>query len=83
MKTGRKTHEPVIEEFYKNLLDIEDGNFSKVHLPHSSVFYAREAYFQKTGIWVSLDRMERAMYLEGMLDKKDVSQPERKRDWEV
>ena len=83
MKTGRKTHEPVIEDFYRYLLDTDDGNLSKVHLPHSSVFYAREAYYQKTGYWVTLDKMERCMYLEGMLDKRDVDQPERKRSWEV
>jgi hypothetical protein len=46
------------------------------------VFYVREAIFQRSGERYSLDRVERAMYLEGHLKKKDVFEPERKRDWE-
>jgi hypothetical protein len=29
-----------------------------------------------------LDRMERSMYLEGLLEARDVHEPKRVRDWE-
>jgi hypothetical protein len=72
----------VIEEFYKNLVSEDGRKAERVHIPRSDVFYVRRAYFESTGNWVSLDRMERAMYLEGMLQARDVLDPERKRDWE-
>ena len=53
-----------------------------IHIPRSDVFYVREKYFQDTGHWVSLDRMERSMYLEGHLFAHDVKDPNRKRNWE-
>ena len=72
----------VVEEFYKALADKNEGKMRRVHIPRSDVFYVREAIFQDTGVKYSLDRVERAMYLEGMLSKHDVFEPERKRDWE-
>ena len=72
----------VLEEFYKALADKDEGRLRRVHIPRSDVFYVREAIFQDTGIKYSLDRVERAMYLEGMLSKHDVFEPDRKRDWE-
>ena len=72
----------VIEEFYKALADNNEAKLRRVHIPHSSVFYAREAYHQHSGEWVSLDRIERAMFLEGMISRYDVLDPDRKRDWE-
>ena len=72
----------VLEEFYKALADGKERILKRVHIPHSSVFYAREAYLQYSGKWVSLDRMERSMYLEGMLDRFNVLDPDRKREWE-
>lgn len=71
----------VIEEFYKGLLKDEDSAM-RIHIPRSDVFYVRSAYFEATGNWESLDRIERSMYLEGMLSARDVFEPERKRDWE-
>lgn len=71
----------VIEEFYKNLLRGDDSA-ERVHIPRSDVFYIRRAYYEHSGHWVSLDRIERAMYLEGLLEARDVFEPERKRDWE-
>lgn len=71
----------VIEEFYKQLLKDEDSAM-RVHIPRSDVFYIRRAYYEDTGNWESLDRIERSMYLEGMLHARDVFEPERKRDWE-
>ena len=72
----------VIEEFYKALADKNEAKLRRVHIPRSDVFYVREAIYQDTGVRYSLDRVERAMYLEGMLSKHDVFEPERKRDWE-
>lgn len=72
----------VLEEFYKALADLDEKKMRRVHIPRSDVFYARAAYYNHTGHWVSLDRMERAMFLEGMLRRQDVLDPDRKRDWE-
>ena len=72
----------VLEEFYRALANGNERVLRRVHIPHSSVFYAREAYNQHSGKWVSLDRMERAMFLEGMISRYDVLDPDRKRDWE-
>ena len=72
----------VLEEFYKALASKDEGRLRRVHIPRSDVFYVREAIFQDTGVKYSLDRIERAMYLEGMLSKYDVFEPNRKRDWE-
>lgn len=72
----------VLEEFYLSLAKGDEKKLRRVHIPHSSVFYAREAYYQHSGEWISLDRMERCMYLEGMLQAYDVFEPEREREWE-
>ena len=72
----------VLEDFYNALANNNEKKLRRVHIPRSDVFYVRRAYFEKTGHCVSLDRMERAMYLEGMLRKSDVLDPNRKRDWE-
>ena len=68
----------MLEKFYNDLLK---GKIP--HIPRSDVFYVREALRQRTGVDYSLDRVERAMYLEGFLDKKDVLDPERTREWET
>ena len=72
----------VLEEFYKALADGDEGRLRRVHIPRSDVFYVREKIFQDTGTKYSLDRVERAMYLEGFLSASDVFQPRRKREWE-
>jgi hypothetical protein len=72
----------VLTNFYNALADKDEGRLKRVHIPRSDVFYVREAIFQRTGERYSLDRIERAMYLEGHLKKSDVFEPERKRDWE-
>ena len=72
----------VLKEFYKALADKNENRLRRVHIPRSDVFYVRRAYYESTGHWVSLDRMERSMYLEGFLCKQDVLDPDRKRDWE-
>lgn len=72
----------VLEEFYKALLSGDPDRAKRVHIPRSDVFYVRRAYFEATGNWETLDRIERCMYLEGHLSKHDIFEPERKRDWE-
>lgn len=72
----------VLEEFYLALASKDEGRLRRVHIPRSDVFYVREKIYQDTGTKYSLDRVERAMYLEGMLRASDVLDPERKRDWE-
>lgn len=72
----------VLEEFYSALASKDERKLRRVHIPRSDVFYVRRAYYEATGNWESLDRIERSMYLEGMLNKQDVLDPERTRDWE-
>ena len=72
----------VLEEFYSALADGNDKRIRRVHIPRSEVFYIRRAYYEHSGDWESLDRIERSMYLEGMLRKQDVLDPDRTRDWE-
>ena len=82
----RKRHmyasDNVVEEFYRALADKNEGKIRRVHIPRSDVFYVREKIFQDTGNKYTLDHVERAMYLEGMLERKDVLDPSRKREWE-
>ena len=66
------TSENVLEEFYKALASEDEGRLRRVHIPHSSVFYVREALYQRTGIKYTLQEVERAMYEEGHLSKKDI-----------
>jgi len=82
-KTKTYSSDNVLEEFYLALADQDEGRLRKVHIPRSDVFYVREAIFQDTGVKYTLDRVERAMYLEGHLEAKDVFQPRTKRDWEI
>lgn len=72
----------VLTKFYEALADGNEKVLQRVHIPRSDVFYVREAIHQKTGVRYSLDRIERAMYLEGHLRRGDVFEPDRKRDWE-
>tara|TARA_R100000541_G_scaffold53515_1_gene61645 strand:+ start:342 stop:593 length:252 start_codon:yes stop_codon:yes gene_type:complete len=71
----------VLEEFYLALANEDEGKLRRVHIPRSDVFYVREKIYQDTGVKYSLDRVERAMYLEGMLNASDVFEPNRKREY--
>jgi hypothetical protein len=66
------TSENVLEEFYKALANEDEGRLRRVHIPHSSVFYVREAILQNTGVQYTLQHVERAMYEEGYLRKEDI-----------
>ena len=72
----------VIGEFYKALAEKDNGVLKRIHIPRSDVFYVREAIYNDTGVRYSLDRVERAMFLEGHLEASDVYKPSMKRDWE-
>lgn len=73
--------ERVLEEFYEALASGKNPT-RLVHIPMSDVFYVRRKYYEDTGNWETLDRIERSMYLENMLKRKDVLDPDRKREWE-
>ena len=70
----------VIEEFYLALADEDEAKLRRCHIPRSDVFYVRKKIFLDTGVKYSLDHVERAMFLEGLLDAKDVFQPNVKRE---
>jgi len=72
----------VLEEFYEAIANEDERTLQRVHIPLSDVFYIRQKIFVDTGEWYSLDRVERAMYLEGHLSRHDVLDPEREREWE-
>ena len=81
-KPAMYSSDNVVEEFYRALASEDEGKLRGVHIPRSDVFYVREKIRNDTGIKYSLDRVERAMYLEGYLKAKDVLDPRRKREWE-
>jgi hypothetical protein len=41
----------------------------------------REAIYQNTDVWYTLDHVERAMFLEGHLSRYEVLDPDRKRPY--
>ena len=55
----------VLEEFYRHVMD---GNLENLHIPHSDVFYVREAVQAHYGRSFTLEEVERAMKLEGWKD---------------
>lgn len=71
----------ILEEFYSALVDGNANRISRIHIPRSDVFYVRAAIEADTGVRYTLDHVERAMYLEGMLDRRDVLDPDRKRPY--
>lgn len=73
----------VLENFYEVLLSNNPAAMQRVHIPKSDVFYVRARVEEALGERYSLDRIERAMYLEGMLSAKDVYKPHVKRQWEI
>lgn len=73
--------ENILEEFYNALADEDSKRLERVHIPRSDVFYIREAIYQSTGTKYTLDHVERAMYLEGYLNRADVLDPDREREY--
>jgi len=72
----------VLVEFYKAIANRDEVILRRIHIPRSDVFYVREVVQNALGGTFTLDRIERAMYLEGMLDAEDCFEPERQREWE-
>lgn len=70
----------VIEEFYSAIARQDSRRLHRIHIPKSDVFYVRAAIESDTGVRYTLDHVERAMFLEGMLDRRDVLDPDRKRE---
>jgi hypothetical protein len=72
----------VLEEFYYALASNDVKAFNRVHIPRSDVFYVRahlrDVFPDKD---LTLDYVERMMYLEGLLDRNDVLDPDRERDY--
>jgi len=55
----------VLEEFYRHVLD---GTIENLHIPHSDVFYVREAVQNHYGRPCTLKEVEDAMRAEGWND---------------
>ncbi len=72
----------VLEEFYSALASNDVRAFQRVHIPRSEVFYTR-AHLQEVfpDRELTLDYVERMMYLEGLLNRNDVLDPDRERDY--
>ena len=72
----------VLEEFCSALASNDVKAFQRVHIPRSDVFYVRahlrDVFPDKE---LTLDYVERMMYLEGLLDRSDVLDPDRERDY--
>ena len=73
--------EDVLTAFYNALASNDTRAMRKVHIPKSDVFYVRKAIHEDTGVWYTLDHVERAMYLEGHLKRSEVLDPDRKRPY--
>ena len=50
--------ESVLEDFYNALASNNSYAMKKVHIPKSDVFYVREAIYNGTGEWYTLDHVE-------------------------
>ena len=78
-KVSMYSSEDVIEEFYDAIADGDSKRLKRVHIPKSDVFYVRESLRSRLGKSYTLDHVERAMYLEGFLQRHEVLAPDRKR----
>ena len=79
--TTTNNTDDVLGNFYRALASNNSNALKNIHIPRSDVFYVRQAIYNDTGTLYSLDHVERAMYLEGHLDRKDVLDPDRKRPY--
>jgi len=78
-KVSLYSSEDVIGEFYDAIADGDSKRLRRVHIPKSDVFYVREALQVRLGKSFTLDHIERAMYLEGFLQRHEVLDPDRVR----
>lgn len=75
--------ENFLEDFYLAIANEDTKLLEQAHIPRSEVIYVRAHLRDVFGKDFSVDYVERCLYLEGMLEAKDVLDPHRKRDWEV
>jgi len=75
--------EDVLGKFYEAIANNDERVLTRIHIPRSDVFYIRERLKSALGEVFTLDRVERAMYLEGFLKARDCFEPKRVRDWEL
>ena len=61
----------VIEEFYNAVIN---NNLSKLHIPHSDVFYVRAAVEAHYGRSFTLKEVEDPMIAEGWSENKDLQE---------
>jgi len=59
------------KRFYERLRTTE--RTENLNIPHSKVYYARWAIYEDTGIMYSVDHVNIAMWLEGYLPPRDVT----------
>ena len=72
----------VLDEYYTALISKKGiSRLKNMHIPVSDVFYVQKAIEMNTGVKYSLDHVERAMYLEGHLERHEVLDPDRKREY--
>ena len=75
------TSDNILELFYTALASKDNRALLRIHIPRSDVFYVRahlqEVFPDKD---MSLDYVERIMYLDGMLSRRDVLDPDRVRE---
>ena len=58
----------VLSEFYTHVMN---GTIDRLHIPHSDVFYVREAVQNHYGRKFTLEHVEWAMRMEGWTDSGD------------
>jgi hypothetical protein len=78
---SNRNEDDVLGNFYRALASKNSNALKNIHIPRSDVFYIRQAIFNDTGTLYTLDHVERAMYLEGHLHRRDVLDPDRKRPY--
>ena len=61
----------VLSEFYSHVMN---GTIEQLHIPHSDVFYVREAVQNHYGRPFTLEHVEWAMRMEGWTDSGDTSE---------
>jgi len=61
----------VLSEFYNHVMN---GTVDQLHIPHSDVFYVREAVQNHYGRPFTLEHVEWAMRMEGWTDSVDTSE---------
>lgn len=67
-----KFSENVLEDFYEALANGDESRLRRVHIPRSEVFYVKAAVEARTGQKVSLRHVEKVLYEEGYLSRRDV-----------